>query len=83
MEVVETHAQAGSGTLPLEKIPSYALRITSDRQDVHDLAYRMRLENPAVVGYTQRNALYLDMRTVLPDQVEMLIDVLKRHWQAG
>ena len=83
MEVVETHAQAGSGTLPLEKIPSFALRITSDRQDVHELAYRMRLENPAVVGYTQRNALYLDMRTVLPDQVEMLIDVLKRHWQAG
>ncbi len=79
VEMTESEAQAGSGTLPLERIPSVAIVIRPKKGSIHPLAKRLRLAEPAVMGYVHNNKLFLDMRTVLPDDLQPLIGILKSH----
>ncbi|MFQ5629134.1 MAG: aminotransferase class V-fold PLP-dependent enzyme, partial [bacterium] len=77
VEVVESYASAGSGALPLEKIPSFALAIRVERNRIDALARQLRAAKPSVLGYAHKEILFLDMRTVLPDSFEQLQNVLK------
>ncbi len=79
VELTESEAQAGSGTLPLEKLPSVALAIQPQRGTVTSLAKRLRLANPPVIGYVHNDLLFLDLRTVLPGEIDPLITILLQH----
>jgi L-seryl-tRNA(Ser) seleniumtransferase len=66
-------AQAGSGTLPLERIPSLALKIGSAKLAAHQLAGRLRKNDPPILGYVRGDAFFLDMRTVRKDEVDYIL----------
>jgi len=72
-EVTESHAQIGSGALPLEKIPSKAVSLRSTEITTETLARQMRLHDPPVLGYIRENRLFLDLRTVLPGEEESIL----------
>jgi L-seryl-tRNA(Ser) seleniumtransferase len=72
VEIKDSFAQAGSGALPLAKIPSVAVVLTPENGRTEELASRLRTGNPPVVGYLKKEALYLDMRTVFPEQIDAL-----------
>ena len=74
-EVRKSHAQAGSGTLPLEKLPSYAVFI-KPRGSLNGFARRLRQGEPPVIGYLQEDMLALDFRTVFPQQVDELLQAV-------
>lgn len=66
VEVVECKSQIGSGALPLETLPSYALQITAPSKapdsELTALAARLRqLERP-VIGRLSAGSLLLDLR---------------------
>ncbi len=69
-------AQAGSGTLPLEKIPSHALVLQPRDGRVDHWAARLRTGHPAVVGYIQDGAIWLDLRTIRASETTALVDAL-------
>ena len=74
--IEDTTAQAGSGTLPLESLPSVAVVIQT-KQNINDLAKKLRIADPSVVGYLKKDKLYLDMRSCLETDIPDLIDILK------
>jgi len=76
VEVVETYSQMGSGALPLEKIPSVALKITSPKISPIKLSEKLRSGNPPIVGYVQDEALFLNLRTVREDELELIREAL-------
>lgn len=76
-EVVESFGQAGSGTLPLEKIPSRAVRLRHKQLPAAELATRLRAAEPPVIPYVREEAVYLDFRTVREDEVEELVRVVR------
>ncbi|MBL7994406.1 L-seryl-tRNA(Sec) selenium transferase [bacterium] len=76
--VRDSFAQAGSGTLPLEKIPSVDITITSTRISAKQIAERFRLSEIPIVGFVRENAFHLDMRTVRADEVDAIIEQLKK-----
>ena len=67
-------SQTGSGALPLEKIASFGLFI--QHSDLQSLHRKLRLGDPAVMGYIQNNKLILDMRTVDKTQILSLTERL-------
>lgn len=75
-EVVESYSQMGSGALPLEKIPSIAIRLTAKRLSPGRLADRLRKNNPPIVGYIQDEALMLNLRTVREDELSVIAEAL-------
>ena len=76
--VHDTFAQAGSGTLPLEKIPSVGVTITSSRMSAKQMAERFRFSDIPMVGFITENAFHLDMRTVRTDEVDVIVEQLKK-----
>ncbi len=62
----------GGGSLPDESLPTVVLALTPRNVGVGDLAHALRTGTPAVVGRVRDGQLFLDLRTVFPDQDDAL-----------
>ena len=78
VSIAETKARPGGGTMPQANFPSIALKIEPTNQSVTKLSKRLRLGEKPVVGYTENEALFLDLRTVFPDDDNSLIAALRK-----
>ena len=68
VSVVACHSQIGSGALPLETLPSAALRIeTAGAPSLQNLVAALRRLSRPVIGRVQQNALLLDVRCLEDD----------------
>ncbi|YCM45523.1 L-seryl-tRNA(Sec) selenium transferase [Verrucomicrobiaceae bacterium 227] len=77
IEIAETLARPGGGTMPRSEFPSIALKIIPGTQSVPKLAKKLRLGTPAIVGYTTDDALFLDLRTIFPETDPSVTAALK------
>lgn len=77
-EVVDTHSQMGSGALPLEKIPSVAVRLIPKELPVSRFARALRTGTPAVVGYIEDEAVMINLRTVREDEIALVASAIKK-----
>jgi len=69
--VVAHEAYLGGGSLPGQALPSFAVRIDAD--DAATLARNLRETSLPVVSRVHQDALYLDMRTMMPDECPQVI----------
>lgn len=65
----------GGGSLPDETMPTFVLALKISKPT--DFASQLRRGQPAVITRVEDNLVLLDPRTVLPEQEEMLISVVK------
>lgn len=77
MELTEAESQMGSGTLPLESIPSRALTVRSASRSPHKLAEMLRKHSPPIIGYVKDDLLWLNLRSVLPDESAHIVSALR------
>jgi L-seryl-tRNA(Ser) seleniumtransferase len=66
----------GGGSLPGETLPT-RLVVAPPQLDAQVTAAALRRTSPAVVGRIERDRLVLDLRTVLPDEDELLASALR------
>lgn len=64
-EVEKGASEIGGGSLPGEELPTYVVALRPDGMDVEELARRLRACDPPVYARVSRDAVLLDMRTVL------------------
>jgi L-seryl-tRNA(Ser) seleniumtransferase len=64
IEVTDGWSKVGGGSLPEEPLPTRLVAIRVSAPD--ELASRLRLGSPPVIGRIERDAFLLDLRTVLP-----------------
>ena len=69
--VTAGRSTVGGGSLPGETLPTRLVAIQTPSPD--DVARRLRLGHPPVVGRIERDQLLLDPRTVLPEQDDDLL----------
>lgn len=75
--VEDSKSRPGGGTMPRAEFPSVSIKVMPEGQSLTKLTRRLRVGNPAVVGYTADDALYLDVRTIFPEDDERVVDALK------
>ncbi|VAW39325.1 L-seryl-tRNA(Sec) selenium transferase, partial [hydrothermal vent metagenome] len=73
-ESVDGRSTVGGGSLPGTSLPSRLVAIQQNNLDA--LATRLRQEKMPVIGRIQDGRLLIDPRTILPEQVEMLLQSL-------
>jgi L-seryl-tRNA(Ser) seleniumtransferase len=61
-------SRCGGGTMPRSAVDSVTLQVTPPRGSVDDLARRLRLGVPPVIGFVAAGALHIDLRTVFSHQ---------------
>ena len=72
ISIVDTEVEAGSGSLPENKIKSAALAFSPKKRKVKELAHSFRCHSTPVVGYINGNVFFIDMKAVLPSQITIL-----------
>lgn len=75
LQVRNSVSTVGGGSLPGQTLPTKALAISA--ASVDKLAEKLRRANPPVIARIADDQLWLDPRTVLPDQDKALIAALK------
>jgi L-seryl-tRNA(Ser) seleniumtransferase len=76
--VEPVQATVGGGSLPGETLPSWAVVLSpAVGERVDTLARRLRLGDPGMFGRIDEDRLVLDLRTVLPEDDEILLRSLR------
>jgi L-seryl-tRNA(Ser) seleniumtransferase len=76
--VEPVQATVGGGSLPGETIPSWAIVLSpAVGEGVDTLARRLRLGDPGIFGRIDQDRLALDLRTVLPEDDQILLRSLR------
>jgi len=70
-------AKAGGGTLPSSNVSSVTIDIIPRNSSVAEFAATLRGSDPPVVGYIADKRFKLDMRTIFPDQDDLLIKAIR------
>ena len=81
IKIVESTVEAGSGSLPEEKIPSVALQflpLTTQLSPLTStkLAQQLRNRSVPIIGYINKGMFYIDLKAVLLEQYPELIKVI-------
>ncbi len=79
--VEEARSTVGGGSLPEETLPTWCLTLRADHLDA--FAAALRRGAPPVVARIEADRLWLDPRTVLPEQDGALVDSLRRARTGG
>jgi L-seryl-tRNA(Ser) seleniumtransferase len=78
-EAVEMSSVVGGGTFPGVEIESRGVRVESQEGGPDPLAARLRSASVPLVGRVEDGAFWVDLRTVLPWQDSVVLDLLSRH----
>lgn len=69
--------KSGGGTSPRTTIPSVTLDVDPENCSVNSFAARLRNQKPPVIGYISNKSFKLDLRTIFPNQDELVIDAIR------
>ena len=72
IQVEESESMVGGGSLPGEILASYAVTIQTDKMSCETLMEKMRAYETPIIGHIKEDKVWLDMRTVMPEDVEIL-----------
>jgi L-seryl-tRNA(Ser) seleniumtransferase len=78
IELVDGESLLGGGSAPSAVLPTTLLAVARAGSGADELASRLRASHPPVIARIEEQRVLLDLRTVLPDQDEVLIEVLVR-----
>ncbi len=68
---------AGGGALPMSELPTQVVRLQAAGTSAAALAARLRAADPPVIARISKDAVCLDPRTVLPEQMRTLTRALR------
>lgn len=80
LAVADDFSLAGGGSLPLEQLPTRVVMVKPRAFSVTELDARLRRGDPPVVARVSQDRLLIDVRTVFPEEVPMIVAALE---QAG
>ena len=70
-------AKVGGGTLPKSKMPSVVIKIVPGNCSPLEFASRLRSATPPVIGYVANDCFKLDVRTIFPEQDDLVVAAIR------
>jgi len=70
-------AKTGGGTLPKSNVPSVTIDFLRTDWSLIELAASLRASNPPVIGYIADDRFKLDLRTIFPEQDDIVISAIR------
>ena len=77
-DVVETVGYLGSGSLPMEQLPTFAVAVTVEDIKPTDLAHRLRMDDACIFTRIENERVVLDARTITDKQVPAIAEAVGR-----
>lgn len=83
LQIIEGYSQVGGGSMPTAELPTYLLACAPSNMSVEKLAVSLRAAEPAVVARVQDDKYQIDLRTVQPEEINLLAEVIASVLNAG
>ncbi len=77
VNILDLSSKTGGGALPLLNLPSRCTAIRIRGMSANMLERKMRFSAPPIIGRIENDFFILDPRTLLDEEIEMIIDALK------
>jgi len=77
-ELIDGDSLLGGGSAPSSTLPTTVIALTCYSLSANELAARLRASDPPVIARVEEGRVLLDLRTVFPEQDEVLTKVLVR-----
>jgi L-seryl-tRNA(Ser) seleniumtransferase len=77
-QVREGESVVGGGSTPGQSLPTRLIAVSHSRLSADDLENELRRNVPPVIARVERDQVILDLRTVLLDQEEEVVEALAR-----
>ena len=74
--ITREKARVGGGSLPLALLPSIQICLEAPQENTGLLAAKLRRADPPVIVRVHKNRLFLDLRTLLVEEDELLVQTL-------
>ena len=75
IKLVESKVEAGSGSLPTEKIPSMAITFSSSSLKPAELSALFRMSSLPILGYIHANEFRIDLKAIPADLTQVCIEI--------
>ena len=75
-KITETLVEAGSGSLPTNKIESIAISINSDKISSNKISDKLRAADTPIFNYINNQKVYIDLKAIPDNQANTLIKQL-------
>ncbi|WP_130806573.1 L-seryl-tRNA(Sec) selenium transferase [Senegalia massiliensis] len=73
-KIEDDYSQVGGGALPLEKIKTKVISLYSNSIKISELEKSLRSFNPPIIGRIKNDKLYIDLRTIKEDELELIFE---------
>jgi len=70
--------EVGGGALPLQRLPGWVVAVEDPERSANELQSLARRADPPVIGYIRRGKWYLDVRTLIDDEIFEAAHALSR-----
>ncbi|MDO5718564.1 MAG: L-seryl-tRNA(Sec) selenium transferase [Tissierellia bacterium] len=77
IEIISVDSEVGGGSLPLEKLPSYAVALKSDKFSASQLEKYLRNHDTPIIIRIIRDMAVLDIRTVFESEFSEIANAIK------
>jgi L-seryl-tRNA(Ser) seleniumtransferase len=75
-ELMDGESLLGGGSAPSSTLPTTVIALTSNSFSPNELAARLRAADPPVIARVEDGRVLLDLRTVFPEQDDVLTQIL-------
>lgn len=72
IEIVACRSMVGGGSLPMQLMPSYGIKIRPIGHSTSRLEQQLRITEPHVVGRVEEDHYHLDVRTIFDEEIEIV-----------
>jgi L-seryl-tRNA(Ser) seleniumtransferase len=77
--ILPDESVVGGGSLPGSTLPTYVVAIKlTGRAKIEHLAQRLRQHQPPIIARVERNSLFLDPRSVFPEEDEVVLKAVQQ-----
>ncbi len=77
-ELVKEGSQMGSGSLPAQELPTYAVAVRLEDLPPDELSSRLRANEPPIFTRIRNDRVLFDLRTLLTPEAKMVVDALEQ-----
>lgn len=77
-QMTEDYSMVGGGSMPLEKLKTYVIKINSTKFSSRVLEELLRSNEIPIITRISNQEVYLDVRTILDDELDIILEALKK-----
>ena len=77
IKIEKDATKIGGGAFPLQDIPTYVVKIKTNKMELNELSYKLRMNKPPIFTRLYNDYMLFDLRTIKEEEIDQIVKALK------